>query len=407
MITVVIFAFAVLCIFQNSLAGVATFSLVVFYLCMCSSNALVKEAIWTPIYVSRITKDTDDLAIRKIVISDFLYDLSLVSFTSSVCILVGIIIFHSNLPDNLLIWLKLLPYTWSFFFAGALFLLPSLTAYLRYLLGSINDARPRNRINSARTICCASCKRIMKRYSLEINDFLTNIELAENQAGLTECSINTTLCPKCDFPLTRETVGLKIISLDKSKFDFEHSLGELTFKSKSCLCSHCYQFSYSKESWRELLYSPPVRAQRLGESGYVISSSYCRFCGLYSRVHHQITLSDVEWAIKRIRILNSEEYHWSNHDISRDIYGATNIYYDLKNEVIDIVQCCLSGEDYFSRNYKIIDSSSALINIKFLSVDDLEKAIKLITDCIREEAIKEWLRKKRHEEEARSPGSEY
>jgi hypothetical protein len=243
------------------------------------------------------------------------------------------------------------------------------------------------RSQSPRKIACFFCKTPFQKHQLEINDFLTSNEIADNQAGITKCNINTALCLKCSYPLTRETIGLNITSIGYSKY---HKFSE-------CLqCKDYFRPDLGAVCRRDLVtdFIHPLQTEDLAKSIQIIASSKCRWCGYYSQSFPTFTLSSMK-----------DEMHQflTGSETRRDVtppqvpMGKFIKYYSAQprlievsrsydshkaglivKEIEDMLQRDSEDNNYLSKKYSIIDHSDELRKIKFLSANDKRQAIRLL-----------------------------
>jgi hypothetical protein len=208
---------------------------------------------------------------------------------------------------------------------------------------------------------CISCKTPFVKKDIKAIDFLHEAELVEYHAGLLKCSVNTEFCLNCSFPISRETLNLTVSSL---------------MRDESTICPKCRNRTFTLNNISE-----PFPAQCLGEAGYKDFMQKCDYCGHQIEKQPRIRLSSLESAIK----------YEINHQSEYKSYGS-----NLVAIIHRMIQHDRSRENRFIESYPIIDTAQlrknrtpSLREIKYLSTDDLKRAIELIDKCIKAREIEE------------------
>jgi hypothetical protein len=328
---------------SNHLLEISIFFLIISFLSAHVYKALVKSVIQIPIYIDPLKREIKDSSATIVKLFNFMMRLSLIISTFSFCF---------------------------FLSSGWSFIIPGIVVWLsdKYYSNYIAQYLP------TREVACASCKKSLKQYLIEIDDLLTDIEMANNRAGTTECIANIALCSDCSFPLTRETIGLKIKPFKTVAYrSHDEYLNE---------CPHCryyFQPSLIYKNRLAICFMHPVRAGQSDKPVSVICSRQCEHCGYYSQSFPQFTLSSIEYEIRE-HLFGPETkkyYGTAKEEISRKYdYQKAKL---IIQEIEDMLECDSQGTNYLLKSYDIVDSFNQLKRIKFLSEYDKKKTIKLLS----------------------------
>jgi hypothetical protein len=342
------------------LLGVSIFLLLISWFFLKRHRTLAKNAIGTPIYIHPLTKAVSkDEASDATVSSERFLHLGHVFFFLALCTFLGAITYSSNVP---LIWIgnfvsKVISLGFIFGFLGfcvTFLLVASVVAIAYDSYNRIAGVEPELRIKRKRY--CSVCQNSFSKYSINATNFLDDVELASYHSGKLQCSVNTELCSQCSFPLSRETLNLRLSHI---------------FRDKSVQCPKCKNCTFTL-----IKVSDPVRADHFGEAGHKDFRGQCYYCGYQVQRQPRITLSALESVIKSA----------IDRQYGYEVYGSR-----LEREIERMIRCDLSGKDRFKERYDLVDATyfpgdgtSSLREIKYLSTDDLRQVIGFIHQYVQE-----------------------
>jgi hypothetical protein len=345
------------------LLGVAVFSLLVSWLFIKRHQMLAKIALKTPIYIHPSTKVVlEDTASRVTFSSERslnrgqgFFFLALFAFIGAIMCSFGESSIWAGQFASKVISIGLVTTLVLCVILGGLGLFFIVVAYGIYFnrIGKVE-----HELMSKRERLCGSCRKPFSKYVMEVTDFLNDVELAEYHAGKLQCVLDSELCSRCSFPLTRQTLNLRLSPI---------------MRDESVKCPQCKNYTFT-----QIKVSDPVRAEQIGEAGYKVFERRCNGCGHQVQRQPRITLSSLEPAIKSA--------------VNRHSQGGWERYcLDLKSEIELMIQCDETGKDRFKQKYKLVnatyfsgDATPSLRELKYLSTDDRRKAIKLLLKYVQE-----------------------
>jgi hypothetical protein len=242
----------------------------------------------------------------------------------------------------------------SLFLIANLVLLAFMIYSVIYIFSNASKPEPQVRIKRKRH--CAFCKTPFIKQDIQVIDFLYETELAEYHAGLIQCRVNTEFCLDCSFPISRETLDLSISSL---------------MKDESTICLKCKNHTFIVRNISEIL-----TTERIGDAGYRNFMQQCNYCGCQVEKQPCITLSSLGPTIKSAIY---DQYRTQYQSYCSSLIAA----------IQRMIRLDRAGENRLSEPYPIIDNSRlrknrtpSLREIKYLSTDDLERAIEFINKCM-------------------------
>ncbi|MBD2326014.1 hypothetical protein [Alkalinema sp. FACHB-956] len=249
----------------------------------------------------------------------------------------------------------------SFLLIVTLLLLAFILYSVIYIFSNASKLEPQVRIKRKRH--CAFCKTPFIKQDIQAIDFLHDTELAEYHAGLIQCRVNTEFCLDCSFPISRETLDLSISSF---------------IKDESTICPKCKNRTFIVRNISEIL-----TTERIGDAGYRNFMQQCNYCGCQVEKQPRITLLSLEPTIKSAIY---DQYTTQYQSYSSSLIAA----------IQRMIRLDRAGKNRLSEPYHIIDNARlrknrtpSLREIKYLSTDDLERAIEFIHKCVERREVEE------------------